>query len=171
MEVFAAYGEYADHEVGRLVQAIEDLGQMDNTLIFYILGDNGASAEGGMNGLFNEMTYFNGVHENVEDILKHYDELGGPMSYNHYAAGWAVAGDTPFTWTKQVASSYGGTRNGMVVHWPSRIKAQGEAAVAVASRHRHRADDPGGGRSARAEGRQWDSSDADRGREPGLHVR
>ena len=78
MEVFAGYGEYADHEVGRLVQAIEDLGQMDNTLIFYIVGDNGASAEGGMNGLFNEMTYFNGVHENVEDILKHYDELGGP---------------------------------------------------------------------------------------------
>ena len=126
MEVFAAYGEFADHEAGRLVQAIEDLGQIDNTLIFYILGDNGASAEGGMNGLFNEMTYFNGVHESVEDILKHYDDLGGPMSYNHYAAGWAVAGDTPFTWTKQVATSYGGTRNGMVVRWPSRIKAQGE---------------------------------------------
>jgi arylsulfatase len=126
MEVFAGYGGFADHEVGRLVQAVEDLGQIDNTLIFYILGDNGASAEGGMNGLFNEMTYFNGVHENVEDILKHYDELGGPMSYGHYAAGWAVAGDAPFTWTKQVASSYGGTRNGMVVHWPERVKAKGQ---------------------------------------------
>jgi arylsulfatase A-like enzyme len=126
MEVFAGYGEFADHEAGRLVRGIEDLGQLDNTLIFYILGDNGASAEGGMNGLFNEMTYFNAVREDVAEILKHYDELGGPRSYNHYAAGWAVAGDTPFTWTKQVAANYGGTRNGMVVHWPRRIKARGE---------------------------------------------
>ena len=97
MEVFAGFGEYADYEIGRLIQAIEDLGQLDNTLIFYIVGDNGASAEGGMNGLFNEMTYFNGVPETVEEILKHYDDLGGPTSYRHYAAGWAVAGDTPFT--------------------------------------------------------------------------
>lgn len=79
-----------------------------------------------MNGMFNEMTYFAGVPETVADVLKHYDELGGPMTYGHYAAGWAVAGDTPFTWTKQVASSYGGTRNGMVVHWPKAIKAKGE---------------------------------------------
>ena len=126
MEVFAGFGEYTDHEIGRLVQAIEGLGQMDNTLIFYILGDNGASAEGSMNGLFSEMTYFNGVHETVEDILKHYDELGGPMTYGYYAAGWAVAGDTPFTWTKQVASSFGGTRNGMAVHWPKGITVKGE---------------------------------------------
>ena len=126
MEVFAGFGEYADTEIGRLIQAIEATGQLDNTLIFYIVGDNGASAEGGMVGLFNEMTYFNGVHETVQDILKHYDELGSPTTYNHYAAGWAVAGDTPFTWTKQVASSYGGTRNGMVVHWPKRITAKGE---------------------------------------------
>ena len=102
------------------------MGQLENTLIFYIVGDNGASAEGGMNGMFNEMTYFNGVQEKVEDILKHYDELGGPNTYGHYAAGWAVAGDTPFTWTKQVASNYGGTRNGMVVHWPKAVKAKGE---------------------------------------------
>ena len=126
MEVFAGFGEYTDTEIGRLIQAIEATGQLDNTLIFYIVGDNGASAEGGMNGLFNEMTYFNGVNETVQDILKHYDELGGPMTYGHYAAGWAVAGDTPFTWTKQVASSYGGTRNGMVVHWPKGITAKGE---------------------------------------------
>ena len=79
-----------------------------------------------MNGLFNEMTYFNGVPETVADILKHYDDLGGPNSYRHYAAGWAVAGDTPFTWTKQVAGSYGGTRNPLVVHWPKGIKAKGE---------------------------------------------
>jgi arylsulfatase A-like enzyme len=126
MEVFAGYGEYADAEVGRLIQAIEDLGQLDNTLVFYIVGDNGASAEGTMNGLFNEATYFNGIPESVAEILKHYDELGGPSSYGHYAAGWAVAGDTPFAWTKQVAGSYGGCRNGMVVHWPKGIKAKGE---------------------------------------------
>ena len=126
MEVFAGFGEYADAEIGRLIQAIEATGQLDNTLIFYIVGDNGASAEGGMVGLFNEMTYFNGVHETVQDILKHYDELGGPATYPHYAAGWAVAGDTPFTWTKQVASSYGGTRNGMAIHWPKGITAKGE---------------------------------------------
>jgi arylsulfatase len=126
MEVFAGFGEYADTEIGRLIEAIKATGQLDNTLIFYIVGDNGASAEGGMDGLFNEMTYFNGVPETVQDILKHYDELGGPTTYPHYAAGWAVAGDTPFTWTKQVASSYGGTRNGMVVHWPKGITAKGE---------------------------------------------
>lgn len=126
MEVFAGFGEYADTEIGRLVDAIKATGQLDNTLVFYIVGDNGASAEGGMNGLFNEMTYFNGVQETVQDVLKHYDELGGPMTYSHYAAGWAVAGDTPFAWTKQVASSYGGTRNGMVVHWPKGIAAKGE---------------------------------------------
>ena len=133
MEVFAGYGEYADHEVGRLVQAIGELGQLENTLIFYIIGDNGASAEGGMNGLFNEMTYFNSVAEKVEEILKHYDELGGPMSYGHYAAGWAVAGCTPFMWTKQVAANYGGTRNGMVVRWPKGIKGQGRDSDAMAS--------------------------------------
>ncbi len=126
MEVFAGYGEYTDFEIGRLIQAIEDLGHLDNTLIFYEVGDNGASAEGTMNGLFNEMTYFNGIPETVADILKHYDDLGGPNSYPHYAAGWAVAGDTPFTWTKQVAGSYGGTRNPLVVHWPKGIKAKGE---------------------------------------------
>jgi len=126
MEVFAGFGEYTDHEIGRLIQAVEETGQLDNTLVFYIVGDNGASAEGGMNGLFNEYTYFNGQHETVQDILKHYDELGSPTTYPHYAAGWAVAGDTPFTWTKQVASSYGGTRNGMVIHWPKGITAKGE---------------------------------------------
>ena len=126
MEVFAGFGEYTDTEIGRLVKGIEATGQLDNTLIFYIVGDNGASAEGGMSGMFNEMTYFNGVQETVQDVLKHYDELGGPNTYSHYAAGWAVAGDTPFTWTKQVASSYGGTRNGMVVSWPKAIKAKNE---------------------------------------------
>ncbi len=126
MEVFAAYGEFTDHNVGKLIDAVEKTGQMDNTLVFYIAGDNGASAEGGFNGLFNEMSYFNGAPETVADILNHYDDLGGPKSYGHYAAGWAVAGDTPFTWTKQVASDFGGTTNGMAVHWPKGIQAKGQ---------------------------------------------
>lgn len=126
MEIFAGFAEYTDYEAGRLLKSIEDMGQMDNTLVFYVLGDNGASAEGGMNGLFNEMTYFNAVPEKTEDILKRINELGGPNSYNHFAAGWAVAGDTPFTWTKQVASNYGGTRNGLIIHWPRYIKGKGE---------------------------------------------
>lgn len=122
MEVFAGFGEYTDTEIGRLIQAIKETGQLDNTLIIYIVGDNGASAEGGENGLLNENTYFNGVTETVQEVLQHIDDLGGPNSYGHYAAGWAVAGDTPFTWTKQVASSYGGTRNGMVIFWPKGFK-------------------------------------------------
>lgn len=122
MEVFAGFGEYCDHEIGRLFAAIGEAGQLDNTLIVYILGDNGTSAEGGMSGMFSEMTYFNGVQETVQDMLKHYDDWGGPNTYPHMAAGWAVAGDTPFMWTKQVAANYGGTRNGMIVSWPKRIK-------------------------------------------------
>jgi arylsulfatase A-like enzyme len=126
MEIFAGFGEYADFEVGRVIQAIDALGQLENTLVFYMVGDNGASAEGTMNGLFNEATYFNGVPETVADILKRFDQLGGPRSYGHYAAGWAVAGDAPFTWTKQVAGSYGGCRNGLAIHWPKGIAAKGE---------------------------------------------
>ncbi len=123
MEVYAAFGEYCDYEIGRLFGAIEETGQLDNTLIFYILGDNGTSAEGGMEGMFSEMTYFNGVQETVADMLAHYDEWGGPTTYPHMAAGWAIAGNTPFTWTKQVASNYGGTRNGMIVSWPKRMRS------------------------------------------------
>src|SRR5258705_622075 len=126
MEVFAGFGEYTDVEIGRLINAIGVAGQLDNTLVFYMVGDNGASAEGGMVGLYNEYTYFNGMRETVPEILKHYDELGGPSTYGHYAAGWAVAGDTPFQWTKQMAASYGGTRNPMVIHWPKGIPAKGE---------------------------------------------
>jgi arylsulfatase len=126
MEIYAAFGEYADTEIGRLVDAVAETGQLDNTLVIYILGDNGTSAEGGMNGMYNEYTYFNGVSETVADILKHYDELGGPMSYAHMSAGWAVAGDTPFAWTKQVGSDFGGNQSGMIVHWPKRVTAKGE---------------------------------------------
>jgi len=125
MEVYAGFGEYADAEIGRLIDAIKDTGQLDNTLVLYIVGDNGTSAEGGMNGLFNEYTYFNGVPETVQDMIGYYDAWGGPSTYPHMAAGWAVAGDTPFSWTKQVASNFGGTRNGMVAYWPNRVKAKG----------------------------------------------
>jgi arylsulfatase A-like enzyme len=127
-EVFAAYLEMTDHETGRLIQAIEDMGELDNTLIFYIAGDNGTSAEGGMTGLYNEMTYFNSEPQgsDIDFMLEHYDTWGSPSTYPHMAAGWAVAFDSPFMWTKQVASNYGGTRNGMVVHWPARIKGNGE---------------------------------------------
>ena len=126
MEVFAGYAEYADYEIGRLVKAIEDLGEMDNTLFIYIAGDNGSSPEGTLNGTSNEMTYFNGAPESVADQLKKLDKWGGPETYPHFAAGWAVAGDTPFAWTKQVGSDYGGSTDGMVVHWPKGIKAKGE---------------------------------------------
>jgi len=125
MEVFAGFGEQTDHEIGRLIDAMQDAGVLDNTLVFFIAGDNGASAEGSMNGLFNEFSIFNGMTEDVKDVLPHLDELGGPLASNHYAAGWAVAGDSPFAWTKQVASNFGGTRNGMVIYWPKRIKGAG----------------------------------------------
>jgi arylsulfatase len=126
MEVYAGFGEYCDHEIGRLFDAIRETGQFDNTLIFYILGDNGTSAEGGMSGMFSEMTYFNGVQETVEEMLKHYEDWGGPSTYPHMAAGWAVAGDTPFMWTKQIPSNYGGSRNGLIVSWPKGIPAANE---------------------------------------------
>ncbi len=127
-EVFAAYLEMADYETGRVIQAIEDMGELDNTLIFYISGDNGTSAEGVMNGLYNEMTYFNGEPRgsDVEFMLQYYDSWGDPTTYPHMAAGWAVAFDSPFMWTKQVASNYGGTRNPLVVHWPDGIEGKGE---------------------------------------------
>ncbi len=121
MEVFAGFGEQTDYEVGRLVDALQEMGVLDNTLVFYEAGDNGASAEGVMNGLFNEFSFFNGITEELKDVLPHLDELGGPLASNHYAAGWAVAGDAPFTWTKQVASNYGGTRNGLVAYWSKGI--------------------------------------------------
>ncbi len=123
-EVFAGFVEYTDHEIGRMLKAFDDVGQGNNTLVFYIAGDNGTSGEGGQNGMFNEYTYFNGVHEKVEDMLKLIDKWGGPETYPHMAAGWSVALNAPFGWMKQVASDFGGTRNGMVVHWPKGIKAK-----------------------------------------------
>ena len=128
MEVYAGFLEYTDHHVGRLLDSLEALEILDDTLVFYIIGDNGASAEGTLNGTFNEMLNFNGLSsiETPEFLMARIDELGGPESYNHYAVGWAHAMNTPYQWTKQVASHWGGTRNGTIVHWPEGIKAKGE---------------------------------------------
>jgi arylsulfatase A-like enzyme len=128
MEVYAGYMEYTDHHVGRIVEMLEKLKILDDTLIYYIVGDNGASAEGTLHGAYNEMANFNGLAalETPEFLMARIDKLGGPESYNHYAVGWAHALNTPYQWTKQVASHWGGTRNGTVVHWPKGIKAKGE---------------------------------------------
>src|SRR6185437_15417375 len=126
MEVYAANLSYADHQIGRLLDAIEESGQTDNTLVIFIMGDNGASAEGSMQGTTNEVgTAGNGVPESLPYLLSMMDELGGPLTHNHYPVGWAHAMDSPMQWTKQVASHFGGTRNGMVVSWPARIKDKG----------------------------------------------
>lgn len=126
MEAYAGFAEHTDHEVGRLLDALEEMGKLDNTLVFYIVGDNGASAEGGMNGSFNELVGLNGMQEKFEDVYAHLDEWGGPMTYPHFAIPWAVGSNSPFAYTKQVASDFGGTRNGVVVHWPNGIKAKNE---------------------------------------------
>jgi arylsulfatase len=127
MEVYAGFLEHVDHHVGRLIDTIDDLGVLDHTIVYYIIGDNGASAEGTMNGAFNEMANFNGMAalETPEFMLSKLDEFGSPESYNHYSVGWAWAMDTPFQWTKQVASHWGGTRNGTIVHWPAGITDAG----------------------------------------------
>ena len=125
MEIYAGYLAQTDSEVGRLADAVKELGVLDNTLFIYIVGDNGASGEGTPYGVLNEMSVLNGVPEDPSVVLKHLDELGGPTSYNHYPVGFAWACDTPFQWTKQVASHFGGTRNAMVINWPKRIKDAG----------------------------------------------
>jgi arylsulfatase A-like enzyme len=128
MEVYAGFMEYVDFHVGRLVDSLKKLNLLDDTLIYYIIGDNGASAEGTLRGTYNEMINFNGASalETPEFLMARLDKLGGPESYNHYAVGWAHAMNTPYQWTKQVASHWGGTRNGTIVHWPKEIKGRGE---------------------------------------------
>ena len=128
MEVYAGFLEYVDYHVGRLLDSLEAAGILDDTLVFYIIGDNGASAEGTLHGTYNEMINFNGAAalETPEFLKARIDKLGGPESYNHYAVGWAHAMDTPYQWTKQVASHWGGTRNGTIIHWPKGIRAKGE---------------------------------------------
>ena len=125
MEVYAAALAHADYQMGRILDAIEAQGELDNTLVIYIQGDNGASGEGGMQGLLNEMTMFNAIPEDFKEVLRRMGELGSPTTFNHYPVGWAHAMDTPFQWTKQIASHFGGTRNGLVISWPARIKDKG----------------------------------------------
>jgi arylsulfatase len=125
MEVYAGALAHSDYQMGRVLAAIEETGDLENTLVIYIQGDNGASAEGSPQGLLNEMTFFNAVPEKFSEILRRMDELGGPMTFNHYPVGWAHAMCTPFQWTKQIASHFGGTRNGMVISWPAKIKDKG----------------------------------------------
>ncbi|MCL4501834.1 MAG: arylsulfatase [Deltaproteobacteria bacterium] len=124
-DVYAAYLAYTDHEIGRVIQAIEDAGKLDNTLIIYISGDNGSSPEGTLHGLYSEYAVLNGIHPTVEENMKFYDAWGTDQTYPHYAVGWAWAWDTPYQWTKEVASHFGGTRNGMAIAWPARIKDKG----------------------------------------------
>jgi arylsulfatase A-like enzyme len=128
MEIYAGFMEQTDHEVGRVVDAIDDLGVLGDTLVYYIIGDNGASAEGTPNGCFNEMTTLNGLPgiETTEFLLSKIDDFGTPSAYNHYAVGWAHALCTPYQWTKQIASHWGGTRNGTIVHWPNGITDKGQ---------------------------------------------
>ena len=128
MEVYAGFMEYCDHHVGRVIDGIKKLGLLDDTLIYYIIGDNGGSGEGTLHGTYNEMINFNGASalETPEFLMARIDKLGGPESYNHFAVGWAHAMDTPYQWTKQVASHWGGTRNGTIVHWPKGIQGKGE---------------------------------------------
>lgn len=126
MEVYCAALAYCDNQMARILDTIEAQGQLDNTLVIYIQGDNGASGEGGMQGLLNQSTVFNDIPEDLKEVIRRMDELGGPTTFNHYPVGWAHAMDTPFQWTKQIASHFGGTRNGMVISWPKRIKQTGE---------------------------------------------
>ena len=127
MEVYAGFMEHTDYHVGRVIQALEDLEILDDTLVYVIVGDNGASAEGTLQGAFNEMANFNGMAalETPEFMLSKIDDFGSPDSYGHYAVGWAWAMDTPYQWTKQVASHWGGTRNGTIVRYPKTIQEQG----------------------------------------------
>jgi arylsulfatase A-like enzyme len=128
MEIYAGFMEHTDHHIGRLLDAIDALGATDDTLVYLIIGDNGASAEGTPHGTFNEIISLNGAaeFETTEFMAQRIDDFGTPAAYNHYAVGWAHAMNTPFQWTKQVASHFGGTRNGTIVHWPKGITAPGE---------------------------------------------
>jgi arylsulfatase A-like enzyme len=128
METFAGFASHTDNEVGRLVDAIDEIGELQNTMFIYIMGDNGSSGEGGLEGTYNELVHLNGIfdEETVESMLEHADDWGGPNSFPHMSAAWAVATDAPFKWTKQMAADFGGTRNGMVMHWPNGFSSKGE---------------------------------------------
>ncbi len=155
-----------------MIQHFQDLGKLDNTLVIYINGDNGTSAEGGPLGTPNEVAFFNGLNEMPVDVqMKWYDVWGTEQTYNHMSAGWSWAFDTPFDWFKQNASRLGGINQNMVVSWPARIKDKGGAARAVRPRDRRRADHPRGGRHQGAGDGRRHQAGADRGHELRLHLR
>ena len=163
MEVYAGFLEHTDHHVGRLIDALSELGILEDTLVYYIIGDNGASAEGTPTGCFNELVVLNGAFglETTEFMVSKIDEFGTPTAYNHFAVGWAHAMDTPYQWTKQVASHWGGTRNGTIVHWPGGIEAKGEIRLAVPPRDRrcrHRARRRAAPRAAECQRRPADAA-------------
>ena len=171
METFAGFAEHTDHEVGRLVEQLEAIGELDNTIFFYIVGDNGSSAEGGPEGTYNEMMALNGIVGKADQMMDHIDDWGGPTTFPHFAIGWAWAGDTPFQWTKQVASHFGGTRNGMVLHWPNADQGEGRDPQPVPPRDRRGADRARGGRPAGAEDGERRRAAADGRRLDALHGR
>ncbi len=128
METFAGFMEHTDDQIGRMIDAIDEIGVLDNTLVIYIMGDNGSSGEGGLTGTYNELVHLNGIfdEETTESMLARADDWGGPNSFPHFSSAWAVATDAPFTWTKQMAADFGGTRNPMVMYWPDGFEAKGE---------------------------------------------
>ena len=170
MEVYAAFMEHTDHHVGRLIDALGPV--LDDTLVYLIIGDNGASAEGTLQGAFNEMANFNGMAEieTPEFMMSKLDEFGGEGSYGHYAVGWAWAMDAPYQWTKQVASHWGGTRNGTIVHWPNGDHGQGRRAQPVQPCHRPRADRAGGGGHPGADDGQRGPAEPVRGHEHAVQL-
>ena len=171
-EVFAGYTAYTDHEIGRVIQEVEDEGKLDNTLIIYIDGDNGTSPEGTLVGTPNQYTAYNGILDiPIEEQLKFYDNWGSAATYPHMAVAWSWAFDTPFKWTKQVASHFGGTRQGMAISWPGHITDLGGIRTPVPPHHRHRADDPRShGHSGAGSGGRH-QAEADRRRQHDVHVR
>ena len=173
MEVYAGFLEHTDHHVGRLIDALEDLEILDDTLVYVIIGDNGASAEGDIEGCFNELMNLNGAAalQTTEFMISRIDDFGTPAAYNHYAVGWAHAMNTPYQWTKQVASHWGGTRNGTIVHWPTGHRGEGRDPPPVPPRHRRGPDGARGGRDPGADVRPRRPAAALRGRRHGLLLR
>jgi arylsulfatase A-like enzyme len=137
---FAAYVAYTDHEIGRVIQTVEDLGRLDNTLIIYITGDNGTSSEGGLTGTPNEVASVQSVHLPVEAQMKFYDAWGSDKTYPHMSVGWTWAFGTPFSWTKMVCSHFGGTKQGTAISWPNGDQGQGRHPQPVPSCRRYCAD-------------------------------
>ena len=169
MEVYATLVEHADYEVGRLVDAIDEIGELDNTLFIYIAGDNGGSSIGEINGVLVEWSALNGAPEDVEYLMSRLDEYGTHGTYPNYSVGWAVAGSAPATWCIQTAHA-GGNMAGAVIRWPKGFKARKRKAPAVRQCHRHRAHHPRSRRYSRAEDRQRCGADPDRRHRDELHV-